>query len=234
MDIIDQKVNCMICGDEVEYMKESVDSKCHYCGIEEKSYFKCVGGHYVCENCHTHDALDVIKNICLNTELKNPMTLAEKMLEHPKIHMFGPEHHSLLPAALVAAYQNYLGQKNEKQILEAIERGKKVPGGFCFLCGACGGGLGVGIAVSVLSDATAFTPHPRSHANWATSKGLKRVADAGGVRCCKKATRIGVEEGVAYISEMFGVDWAKELDLSVKCKYSDLNKQCDVACKYRP
>jgi len=162
------------------------------------------------------------------------MDLAEKMLEHPKIHMFGPEHHSLIPAALVAAYQNYIGKKDAKQIIEAIERGKKVPGGYCFLCGACGGGLGVGIAVSVLSDATAFSPEPRSHANWATAKALQVVADAGGPRCCKKSTRIGMEEGVSYISKLFNVDWDKDIDLSIKCSYSHLNKECDPTCKYRP
>ncbi len=234
MDSDERKVNCMICGGEVEYNNESTHCKCYYCGLEEESYFKCENGHYVCDSCHTHDSLDVIRHICLNTDLKNPMDLAEKMLEHPKIHMFGPEHHSLIPAALVAAYQNYIGKKDAKQIIEAIERGKKVPGGYCFLCGACGGGLGVGIAVSVLSDATAFSPEPRSHANWATAKALQVVADAGGPRCCKKSTRIGMEEGVSYISKLFNVDWDKDIDLSIKCSYSHLNKECDPTCKYRP
>jgi hypothetical protein len=228
-----EKVNCIVCGAEVEYLNRATNVECYYCGIQDEAYFCCVEGHYVCNKCHTQDALDVIKNVCLNSDSINPFQIAEKLMDHHSIHMHGPEHHALIPAVLITAYQNFVGQKSNKDILEAIKRGKKVPGGYCGLYGACGGGIGVGIAVSILLEASPLTPGPRSHANWATSKTLKDIADAGGARCCKKSVRIALEDGIDYLSNLFDIDWSREINESVKCNYSKYNKECDSTCKYK-
>lgn len=227
------KINCLVCGNDVVYLDRPVSVKCHYCGLEEEAYIYCKNDHYVCDKCHANDALEIIENVCLNTDIEDPIEIAEILMEHPKIRMHGPEHHALTPAVLITAYQNYTGQKDQNAILEGIKRGKKVPGGNCGFYGACGGGLGVGIAVSVLLEATPLTPGPRSHASWATSRALKVIADAGGARCCKKAVRISLEEGATYISDLFGIDWGKELDTVIECNYTLHNKECDSNCRYR-
>ncbi|WP_407356317.1 DUF5714 domain-containing protein [Methanolobus sp. WCC5] len=228
-----EKANCMLCGSDIIHSCETSIAKCHYCGVEEETYIMCKNGHYVCNTCHCRDALKVIENICLNTELQNPIVLAEKIMEHPGVHMHGPEHHSLVPAVLVTTFRNYSGKKKEADILEAIKRGSNVPGGFCGIYGACGAGIGVGIAVCILTEATPYTPVERSHANWATSEALRCIADAGGARCCKKATRVSLEEGVAYLSNIFGLNWYEELNMTVKCNYTKHNKECDLNCGYR-
>ncbi|WP_406659798.1 DUF5714 domain-containing protein [Methanolobus sp. ZRKC3] len=233
LDLGNKKANCMVCGNEVEYLSDPVTAICQYCGVEEEGYFKCKGGHYVCNSCHSKDAVDVIKNVCLNTDLVNPMQIAEALMLHPSIHMHGPEHHALIPAVLTTAYLNYVGKNDDGAIIEAIERGKKVPGGYCGLYGVCGGGTGVGITVSIILGATPLTPEPRSHAMWSTSCTLMTIADSGGARCCKKAVRISLEEGTAYISRLFDINWSDDLDLSVVCDYTEINKRCDVTCKYR-
>lgn len=231
--LCNEKSNCMLCGNSIVHSCQAVTAKCHYCGVEEEAYSQCKDGHYVCNTCHSQDALKVIESVCLNTSLQNPVTLAEKIMEHPSVHMHGPEHHALVPAALIAAYQNYTGKRKEEEILEAIKRGSKVPGGYCGIYGACGAGIGVGIAVSILLGATPFTPDERSHANWATSSTLRCIADAGGARCCKKATRISLRKGVAYMSDVFGLIWNEKLDMAVNCTYTSLNRECDLNCKYR-
>jgi hypothetical protein len=231
--LCNEKTNCMLCGNRIIHSWQAVNAKCYYCGAEEEAYIQCKEGHYICSACHVQDSLKVIENICLNTDLQNPVTLAEKIMEHPSVHMHGPEHHALVPAALIAAYQNYTGKKKKEDILEAIKRGSKVPGGYCGIYGACGAGIGVGIAVCILMEATPYTPAERSHANWATSGALRCIADAGGARCCKKATRISLRKGVAYLSEIFGLLWYEKLNMAVKCNYTDLNKECDENCEYR-
>ncbi len=231
--LCNEKSNCMLCGNRIVHSCQAVTAKCHYCGVEEEAYIQCKDGHYVCNACHSQDALKVIENICLNTDLQNPVTLAEKIMEHPSVHMHGPEHHALVPVALIAAYQNYTGKRKEEDILEAIKRGSKVPGGYCGIYGACGAGIGVGIAVSILLGATPFTPGERSHANWATSSALRCIADAGGARCCKKATRISLRKGVAYLSDVFGLLWYEKVDMAVNCAYTGLNRECDENCEYR-
>ncbi len=225
------KVNCLICKSDIDYMERAIHSKCYYCGIKEDTYFVCKNGHYVCNKCHSRDAIELIGHICMNTDSTDPFMIAERIMEHPGIHMHGPEHHALVPAALVAAYGNLIGQKQESKIKEAIKRGRNVPGGYCGLYGACGAGVGIGIAICVLLDATPLKPYERSHANRATSRTLLSIADAGGARCCKKATRISLEEGVAYMSELFDLKWGQK-DTDVKCTYNIYNKECDKNCKY--
>jgi len=231
--LCNEKANCMLCGGRIVHSCQPSTAVCYYCGTEEETYILCKDGHYVCNTCHTQDALKIIENICLSTDLQNPVTIAEKIMEHPSVHMHGPEHHALVPATLIAAYQNYTGKKKEADIMEAIKRGSKVPGGYCGTYGACGAGIGIGIAVCILTEATPYTPAERSHANWATSGALRCIADAGGARCCKKATRISLRKGVAYISDIFGLLWYENLDMSVKCGYPEYNKECDETCEYR-
>jgi hypothetical protein len=233
LDLGTEKTNCMVCGNKVEYLNEPVTGICQYCGVEEDGYFRCESGHYVCNNCHSKDALEVIKNVCLNTDNVNPAEIAEALMLHPSIHMHGPEHHALIPAVLTTAYLNYAGKDNDGAIIEAIDRGKKVPGGHCGLYGVCGGGTGVGITVSILTNATPLTPGPRSHAMWSTSQTISLIADAGGARCCKKAVRLSLEKGVEYISEMFGINWVNDVDMSVQCTYTGINRDCDDSCKYK-
>jgi len=227
------KTDCLVCGAEVEYLSEPISSSCYYCGVEEGTYFVCKEEHYVCNNCHSKDAIAIIENICKTTYLANPLSIAEIIMEHPGIHMHGPEHHALVPAVLVAAYQNYIGETDKKPIMEAIKRGSNVPGGYCGLYGTCGAGVGVGIAMCVLLEATPLTPEERSHANWATSRTLNSIADAGGARCCKKATRIALEKGMKYLSDMFDLGWYEKADFHVKCNYTQYNKECDRNCRYR-
>ncbi|MEL4305417.1 DUF5714 domain-containing protein [Methanococcoides cohabitans] len=225
--------NCMVCGNDISYHDHTCKAKCYYCGAEEDTYMCCESAHYVCDKCHSADALEIIESVCMSTNLKNPILIAEKIMAHPKMPMHGPEHHSLVPAALITAYMNYVGQKDYTKIVKGISRGQKVAGGFCGYQGACGGGIGAGIAISVLLDATPLTPEERSHANRGTSRSLEAIADAGGARCCKKATRISLREGMKYLSEMFGINWINECNTNVQCQYTPYNAQCDRDCVYR-
>ncbi|SFM31367.1 hypothetical protein SAMN04488696_0903 [Methanolobus profundi] len=227
------KTDCLVCGTEVDYMSEPVNATCHYCGVEERTYFVCNDGHYVCNRCHSEDAMAVIENICRTTDIADPLTIAEMIMEHPSIHMHGPEHHALIPAVLVTAYQNYTGNTDKGPIVEAMRRGSLVPGGYCGLYGACAAGIGVGIAMCVLLEATPLTPEERAHANWATACTLKCIADAGGARCCKKSTRISLEEGMKYLSDMFDLGWYEKADFHVNCDYTQYNRECDTDCRYR-
>ena len=65
--------------------------------------------------------------------------------------MHGPEHHAIVPGAIIAAVRNTGYPVPEGAIEKALERASKVPGGWCGLYGDCGAAVGVGIAVSVLT-----------------------------------------------------------------------------------
>ncbi|TGC08773.1 radical SAM protein [Methanolobus halotolerans] len=228
----ENRSNCLVCDVEVEYLDQAINGRCYYCETEEQTYFLCRNGHYICNKCHSKEALAVIGDVCLSTNEDNPFIIAEKIMEHPAVHMHGPEHHALVPAVLVAAYKNHRGLRKEKAVREAIKRGRTVPGGYCGLYGACGAGVGVGIAVSVLLGATPLTPEERSHANLATSRALNSIARSGGARCCKKTTRISLEEGMRYLSGLLELEWEMP-EISGTCNYMIYNRECDVNCRFR-
>ncbi|SNX54273.1 DUF5714 domain-containing protein [Thermoanaerobacterium sp. RBIITD] len=225
--------NCMVCGKPLIYLEKPVLKKCEYCGIEELTRAHCMDGHYVCDSCHAKDGIEVIKEYCLNTKSRDPMEIVENIMADSRIPMHGPEHHALVPAAIVTAYKNLTGKASDDDIIETINRGKEVPGGVCGYYGACGAGVGVGVAISVIYKATPYTPLKRSKAHLAVANALKRIGEAGGARCCKKCTRISIEEAVKFFEMEFDIRFPKGFKRENKCNYSKINRECYIGCKYR-
>ncbi|MFZ3169781.1 MAG: DUF5714 domain-containing protein [Candidatus Methanoperedens sp.] len=120
--------NCMICGDELEYLTAAVPVSCIYCGKKEAANIHCPSGHYVCNECHASDSIKIITQFCLSSNSKNPMEMAKTIMKHPIMPMHGPEHHAMIAAVLVTAYKNMTGKATDEDILEAIRRSATVPG----------------------------------------------------------------------------------------------------------
>jgi hypothetical protein len=146
--------------------------------------------------------------------------------------MHGPEHHAIVPAAIIAAVRNTGYPVPEGAIEKAIERASKVPGGWCGLYGDCGAAVGVGIAVSVLTNATPLTGKERSLALGATSFALSRMLDSQ-PRCCKRASRVAVAAGAEYLEDKLNIKLKKSQRTS--CAYTVRNQQCaKTECPYYP
>jgi hypothetical protein len=137
--------------------------------------------------------------------------------------MHGPEHHIIVPAAIVAAVKNSGYPVPEGAVEKAIERAGKVPGGWCGLYGDCGAAVGAGIAVSVITGATPLTGKTRTLAMTATSRAMSRMLDEQ-PRCCKRASRIAIQSTVEFLKENLGIDLPRAKD--VKCVYPLRNEQC--------
>jgi len=106
---------------------------------------------------------------------------------------------------------------------KAIARGSKVPGGLCGYCGACGAAIGVGIAVSVLGEATPLTGQPRALANEATAFALSNMLD-GYPRCCKKASRNALASAVDFLKDKMGI--TLDIGQPIQCTYVERNREC--------
>ena len=137
--------------------------------------------------------------------------------------MHGPEHHAIVPAVIVAAVKNAGYPVPEGAVEKAIERGSKVPGGWCGFYGTCGAAIGVGVAVSVLTGATPLTGKTRTLANEATSLALNRMLDSG-PRCCKRASRKAVESAKDFLEKRMGIKL--DGDNGVACGYVGRNREC--------
>jgi len=106
----------------------------------------------------------------------------------------------------------------------------KYQGGWCGLYGDCGAAVGVGIAVSVLTNATPLTGKERALAMGATSFALSRMLDDQ-PHCCKRASRVAVEAAIEYLLDKLGINLVQGKKIS--CAYTVRNQQCaKTECPY--
>ena len=125
-----QNEECLICGAPLEYLTQDTLMECVLCHKQEPSKTRCVNGHYVCNECHTA-GMDSIIALCLEATSRNPIEVLETMMSKSFCHMHGPEHHVLVGAALLTAYNNCLPNSAKLDmkaaLVEVMERGPAVP-----------------------------------------------------------------------------------------------------------
>jgi hypothetical protein len=226
---------CLICGLELVYTQSPEKLKCSFCGNEFMETVKCSDGHYICNTCHSSGPNDVIAQFCRNTNLTDPIQMAEMIMSHPGFNMHGPEHHFLVPAVLIAAYYNLRSepQLKKEKLLLARQRSEKIPGGFCGSHGNCGAGVGTGIFFSIITGTTPLSGKTWKLSNLLTGTCLVEIAKKGGPRCCKRDTFTAIQHTLNFIKENLDVTIPARQD--IKCKFHAANRQCLRAqCEYYP
>jgi hypothetical protein len=222
--------NCGVCGRPLIYGTEEVARRCAFCGNEFDALIYCPEGHYVCDACHSRGALDVLREVLGRSTSADPAQILENVMSHPSVPMHGPEHHAMVPAIIVAAVRNAGYPVPEGAVEKALERGAKVPGGWCGSHGVCGAAIGVGTAVSVITGATPLTGKTRSLANEATVFALNKMID-GGPRCCKRASRRAIEAAIEFLKSRMQINL--NMNTGTKCHYVRRNHECiREACPY--
>lgn len=221
----------MVCGGALFCTPDRpLHADCFYCGSENMTHVFCLEGHYVCDKCHSKDVLELVEQICIDSDLTDPVELALCIYELPKLHMHGPEYHSIVPAILVAAYQNCSKKRNVSAIQEAIFRGKSIAGGNCGTHGACGAGIGVGIADAVIHQATPYSIEERGHANKMTAIALTAISRFSGPRCCKRDSMVAIEAAKEHFECFAGSGENKYV-----CSQFSNNEMCiKIGCPYYP
>jgi len=220
---MESKDNCGVCGKPLVYGTEEVSRLCDFCGKGFPTLIYCPEGHYVCDACHSRGALDILRDVLNSTTSTDPIEILERVMAHPSVPMHRPEHHAMVPAIIVAAVKNSGYPVPEGAVEKALERGSKVPGGWCGFYGACGAAIGVGTAVSVITGATPLTGQARSLANEATAFALGKMVD-GGARCCKRASRKALEAAGEFLKTRMGI--TLKINQVIKCRYVQRNREC--------
>ena len=229
------RTGCLICGGELVYTEKSEQNICFYCNHTFESNATCTSNHYVCDGCHSLSANDLIETFTMNSRLQDPSEQAIILMRNPEINMHGPEHHFLVPAVLVSAYYNVTKNiyPKTKLIPEARKRAKSVLGGYCGTHGACAGGIGAGIFISLITGATPLSRQEWKLGNLMTSETLRLVAVHGGPRCCKRNTFLALNSAVRFVRENFDV--SIPLDDMILCEFYPMNKEClGMKCPYYP
>ncbi|MEN6463404.1 MAG: DUF5714 domain-containing protein [Syntrophomonas sp.] len=221
---------CMVCGAELLYRDTKQPVQCAICGKQEKSVVSCKNGHYICDQCHSQNILGQVFNLCSQTDSGDPIAILNKMFEIPRLHMHGPEYHSMVPAAIVTAYANRKGLDKTLMLNEAIARGQEVKGGSCGLHGICGAAAGAGIAYSIINDVSPLSGEARGAAMKLTAAVLTEMSKYGGPRCCKRESTLALETAINFIDEFPG-----EQLTHYKCTQFRNNPEClKMACPYFP
>lgn len=219
-----QHSDCLVCGGELRYFTREKSLVCYYCGEDKQSNAACFSGHFVCDACHQHKGVAQIKKICTEAAIEDMVTLMKKIRSKPAIAMHGPEHHAMVPGIIVSSYRARGGKVGKKDILTAIERGSKVPGGVCGFWGSCGAAMGAGIAFSVILEATPLTPKNRQLAQGVTAKILERISSYQAGRCCQRETLLALQEAARLSVDILPVSLLASD--SLHCSQYQGNREC--------
>lgn len=217
------KAGCMVCGSELTYLDTDRDHTCHYCRRVKAANALCAKGHFVCDECHRSDAIEIIKQVCLNSREGDAVTLMQTIRSHPRFHIHGPEHHPMVPAVILAALRNAGVSITDGQITTAIQRGQSFSGGACAFLGCCGAAIGVGIVVSLLIGGNPYDGGKRQTVQRATSTALGDIASFKAARCCQRDSWLAIQAASRVLKEM-GVSLSA--DKTISCDQYPQNKEC--------
>lgn len=224
---------CMVCGAALEYLEVTVPVRCHYCGRELPASARCAAGHFVCDACHSEDAVAAIRAICLTSRETDMVALMCRIREHPSVAIHGPEHHMLVPAVIVTAARNAGLEIGEQHLETAIMRGRTIAGGACAFMGACGAAIGVGTAFSAILGANPYQGDQRRTVQQVVGRALARIASLEAARCCQRDCWLALQEASASSQETLGVQLpAAE---ALVCTQIAENREClGAACPLFP
>ena len=225
------KSNCLVCGEPLVYWDQAREVTCHLCGKPGTAHETCRDGHYVCDACHRAKGVDNTIDCCLSSTSRDPIAIMNEAMTDPFVFANGPEHHTLIGAALITAYANAggtgpAGEPFEKTaaLMELKSRSAQVPGGACGFWGTCGAAVSAGQALSIITGSTPLAREPFAHCQRLTSLVLGRIADAGGPRCCKRNGYLAALTSVPFFNKLLGV--SMELPSEVTCAFYAKNAQC--------
>lgn len=225
---------CLICGKELEYLAVPESMECVLCGQPFTSNARCVKGHYICDSCHSGKSLAAAMRVARGISTSDPIEVIDLFMDLPQTHMHGPEHHALVPLALLIAAKNAgMEYDIDAAMAEAIRRGRQVPGGACGFWGSCGAAVGTGIFLSIALGATPVKSEHYGEVSRMTANSLLRIADAGGPRCCKRNSYLCIMQAAEYLEQLTGT----RLDVarSIICTHSERNAECiEERCPFHP
>ena len=225
---------CLVCGKDLVYYHDAQELTCSLCGAKETGNTTCLDGHYVCNLCHRKEGVAVAHRICLSADSSNPVQILQEIMDDKAVYPNGPEHHTAIGMALLAAYAHAGGSIDLPAALDEMEkRSLQVPGGTCGYWGCCGAAASAGQYWSIVTGSTPLNEGPWEQCVRLTSRVLGHIADVGGVRCCKRTGFIALIEAAAFTKEMQGV--TMDMPERIVCTYFGRNKQCLRArCPFFP
>lgn len=128
--------------------------------------------------------------------------LLERLMADENCPAFGPAHHALVGAALLACSWRAVGKGELGDALdELFDRASCVPGAACAKWGVCGAAASCGMAFAILSGNAPLKKEGWGEGQCMVAQILAAIADAGAPRCCKRDSRIAVRVASSWFND---------------------------------
>ena len=170
------------------------------------------------------DQRAVIEAACKHSTDRHMAPLLQRLRAHPKMKIHGPEHHAMVPGVILANYRAHGGEVTDEVLGRAVRRGAKVPGGHCGFWGACGAGVGVGLAFGAILGSSPVKGEERGLINEVTSRVLARLAALRAPRCCHRDSMLALQAAAEFSSEY--LDVTLRYGDPAPCDQVEKNKEC--------
>lgn len=202
-----QTEHCMVCGENLRYHAKATEVSCSYCKRPEAGHIVCPNGHYICEQCHNHEAMRVIEEIMFGATSTDPIEIAELAFGFPGLPMLGCQHAYIAGGALMAATKNEGTAKvTNDDIREVFKRTRKqAHGGYCGLSGVCGIVPALGACISVLTGAQCGKDREQRLTMEAVTQVTRAITDLTGPSCCKAYGRAALKVMVEFLGENLAI-----------------------------
>jgi len=215
---------CMVCGQDLTYFVTNRTADCYNCGKAFQANALCSNGHYVCDQCHAFDALEVIRTVCVQAPDSDMIDLLLRIRKHAAIPMHGPEHHSVVPGIILSVYKNLGGPISDEGILTGIERGRSIAGGACSFLGICGGATGVGIAFAIILGANPHSGRKRQVVMKVTKEVMEKISAYEAPRCCQRECWTALKAASGLSEKHISI--YLPADKGITCTQYRSNKKC--------
>ena len=171
------------------------------------------------------EKIALIKQLCKQSTLTDPIKLFDIITHDPQIRMHGPEHHIIDGACVLTAAYNTGMKFDLNEGLEYIaEQGMRMPGAMCGMWGVCGAVTSVGAALAFMDSTSPLS----TDGSWGkhmmyTSYATALIAQTKGPRCCKRDGAISIQWAVKFLNNAYGIKLTERRFL---CDHSAENPQC--------
>ena len=168
-----------------------------------------------------------------------PAELLEEVMADPRCPAFGPVHHFIVGATLLASWRNAQASPDREALLRAdldemAARSSCVPGATCARWGVCGAAASAGMAYAIVRGNAPLKQEGWQEGQLMVSDLLALIARSGSPRCCKRDSRVVVAAAVPYFNALGGPQM-RESDFVPTCATFTQNSVCmGDGCAFYP
>lgn len=182
---------------------------------------------------------DWIVDTLMGSDSTTPAELLEEVMADPRCVAFGPIHHFIVGAVLLACWRNAEDSPERDALLsgdleEMAVRSGSVPGATCARWGVCGAAASAGMAYAIVRGNAPLRDEGWREGQLMVSELLADIARSGSPRCCKRDARVAIRGAVPRFSAIGGPQ-LDEWDTTPTCVTFPANSVCmGEECPFHP